>query len=247
MKEEICMEENLQDVKISGAGKIGGGKFREVKISGSGTITGNLECDGFNTSGASTVNGDVKTKNLDVSGSTQIKGNVEAENIKISGGSNITGDVVTKAIKISGASKIRGNLHAEEIEISGSVEIKEDCEAERFKVRGGFEIGGLLNAGDIEISIYGRCRVREIGGEKIDIRRGSGNIFAKMIKFIFVQGERLTTSVIEGDDIYLEATTAKVVRGNNVTIGSDCNIELVEYKSKIFIATSSTVTDQKNI
>jgi len=241
------MEQNLQDVKISGAGTIGGGKYRGVKISGAGSVNGDVECTSFDTSGASTVNGNVKTQSLDVSGATEIKGNVEAENIKVSGGSTIKGNVVTKTIKISGASKISGNLHAEEVDISGSIEIKEDCEAEIFKARGGFEIGGLLNAGNIEVSIYGRCRVREIGGEKIDIRRGSGNIFAKMIKYIFVQGERLTTSVIEGDDIYLEATTAKIVRGNNVTIGSDCNIELVEYRSKISIAADSKVNDQRNI
>jgi cytoskeletal protein CcmA (bactofilin family) len=241
------MEQNLQDVKVSGTGNIGGGKYRDVKISGAGSISGDVDCVSFNTSGASTVNGNLKTKILEVSGASDMKGNVEAESIKVSGGSNIKGDVVTKTIKISGASKIRGSLHAEEVDISGSVEIKEDCEAERFKAKGGFEIGGLLNAGDIDVTIYGRCRVREIGGEKIDIRRGGGNILAKVIKYIFVQGERLITSVIEGDDIYLEATTAKIVRGNNVTIGSDCNIELVEYRNKISVAADSKVNDQRNI
>ena len=68
-----------------------------------------------------------------------------------------------------------------------------------------------------------------------------------MIKYIFVQGERLTTSVIEGDDIYLEATTAKIVRGNNVTIGSDCNIELVEYRNTITVAPDSKVNEQRDI
>jgi len=241
------MEQNLQDASISGAGKIGGGKYRDVKISGAGSVGGDIECVSFDTSGASTINGNIKATNLKISGATDIKGNVEAEDIKVSGGLDMKGDVVTTTIKISGASKIRGSLHAQEVDISGTVEIKEDCEAEKFKARGGFEIGGLLNAGDIEVSIYGRCRVREIGGEKIDIRRGSGNIFAKMIKYIFTQGERLTTSVIEGDDIYLEATTAKIVRGNNVTIGPDCNIELVEYRSKISVSPDSQVNDQRNI
>ncbi len=42
--------------------------------------------------------------------------------------------------------------------------------------------------------------------------------------------KELTVDVIEGDDVYLENTMAKIVRGNNVTIGSGCKIELVEYK-----------------
>jgi len=241
------MEDNFQDISISGAGKISGGHYKEVKISGAGTVSGDVECASFSTSGASNVNGNVKTKTLDVSGATDIKGNVDAETIKVSGGSDIKGNVTTKTIKISGASKIRGALHAEEVNISGSIEIKEDCEAEIFKSKGAFDIGGLLNAGDIEICIYGRCRVREIGGEKIDIRKGSGNIFAKMIKYFFVHGEKLITSVIEGDDIYLEATTAKIVRGNNVTIGPDCNIELVEYRGKISVADDSKVNEEKKI
>lgn len=258
------MEQNLQDVRVSGAGKISGGKYRNVKISGAGTISGDVECISFETSGASNVNGsvnakevtvsgasningDVKATEVKLSGASEIKGNLDAEEIRISGGSDIKGNITTKKIKVSGASHIRGNLQAEEVEVSGSVEIKEDCEAENFRARGGFEIGGLLNAGNVEVSIYGRCRVREIGGEKIDIRKGTANILESIIKYIFVQGERLTTSVIEGDDVYLEATTAKIVRGNNVTIGPDCNIDAVEYRNTISIAQDSTVKTQKNI
>ncbi|MNR67595.1 hypothetical protein D3C85_1916860 [compost metagenome] len=40
----------------------------------------------------------------------------------------------------------------------------------------------------------------------------------------------VTVAVIEGDDIYLENTRAKVVRGNQVVIGPGCEIDLVEYK-----------------
>ena len=34
------------------------------------------------------------------------------------------------------------------------------------------------------------------------------------------------TSIIEGDDIYLERTVAEIVRGNNVTIGRDVKLVL---------------------
>jgi cytoskeletal protein CcmA (bactofilin family) len=241
------MEQNLQDMKISGAGSMNGGKYRDVKISGAGSVNGDIECESFDTSGASTINGNVKTGKFKVSGASEVKGSVEAEEMKISGGSEIRGDITTKYIKISGASKIKGNLRAEEVELTGSVEIKEDCEAEYFKANGGFDIGGLLNAGKIDVTIYGRCRVREIGGEKIDVRVGNGNLFSQMLKYVFTGGERLITSVIEGDDIYLEGTAAKIVRGNNVTIGPDCNIEVVEYRSTISVAADAKVNDQKKI
>ena len=41
----------------------------------------------------------------------------------------------------------------------------------------------------------------------------------------------LVTDLIEGDDIYLENTHAKVARGNNITLGPGCEIGIVEYKN----------------
>jgi hypothetical protein len=38
---------------------------------------------------------------------------------------------------------------------------------------------------------------------------------------------------IEGDDIYLEHTTAKVMRGDTVDIGDGCEIDLVEYRTDL--------------
>ena len=239
------MENNLQDAKISGAGSLGGGKYKDVKISGAGNVNGDIECNEFSTSGASNVNGNVKAKTVKVSGATDIKGNIEAEEIKVSGGAELRGNVKTKEIKISGATKIKGSLSAETVSISGSVNISEDCEAESFTAKGGFDIGGLLNADTIEISIGGRCRAREIGGGKIDVRKFGGNFLAEMLKYIFVQGETLVTSVIEGDDIYLESTTAKIVRGNNVTIGPNCNIEIVEYRNTVIVDKESKVATKK--
>jgi cytoskeletal protein CcmA (bactofilin family) len=46
----------------------------------------------------------------------------------------------------------------------------------------------------------------------------------------FGRNKELTADIIEGDDVYLENTQAKVVRGNNIELGPDCEIELVEYK-----------------
>ena len=40
----------------------------------------------------------------------------------------------------------------------------------------------------------------------------------------------LAAKVIEGDDIYLENTTADMVRGNKVKIGPGCQIGVVEYR-----------------
>jgi len=40
----------------------------------------------------------------------------------------------------------------------------------------------------------------------------------------------LEVDTIEADEIYLESTHAKVVRGKNITLGSECRIGLIKYE-----------------
>ena len=72
--------------------------------------------------------------------------------------------------------------------------------------------------------MYGPCKAREIGGERIAVRAGR-----KLGWFWMWHEKRLTADLIEGDDIVLEYTTAKVVRGRNVSLGEGCDVEVVEY------------------
>lgn len=235
------MEEKLSDINISGSGKVNGGRYNEVRIRGTAEVDGNIQCNKYKCSGSSIVNGNVETKTIVISGSTKIKGDLDTEEITVSGISSILGNVNAKKVKISGSSDIGGSLHTEDIQIAGSVSINDDCEAEDFHARGGFEIGGLLNAGNIDIELYGGCKVKDIGGENIKVRLGKERFFAKMFN-IFMNSKGLEANTIEGDDIFLENTTAKIVRGNNVTIGDNCNIETVEYRNEINIdSTSKTV------
>ncbi|AAK76782.1 cytoskeletal protein CcmA (bactofilin family) [Clostridium acetobutylicum] len=227
------MEEKLSDVKVSGSGSIGGGNYDEVKISGSAKINGNVNCNSYMCSGSSTANGNITAKEIvKISGTTKVHGDLNSGDLIVSGSSRTFGNVTAKKIKISGSSDIEGNVHTDSIDISGSVSIGEDCEAEHFHARGGFEIAGLLNAGDIEIYMYGKCRVKDIGGENITVKLGSGHFIHEMMNLFFTRG-RLVTSIIEGDNIYLEHTDAKIVRGNNITIGPNCNIENIEYKNQL--------------
>ncbi|MDD3225066.1 MAG: polymer-forming cytoskeletal protein [Clostridium sp.] len=238
------MEEKLSDMKISGSGIISGGKYNEVKISGSGKIDGDIECNFFKVSGSSSASGNIKAKIFGISGSIKVDGNLDTEDFKISGSSHVLGDVNAKNVKISGSSHIDGSLHAEDIKISGSTTVDADCEAENFTVRGGFRIGGLLNAGTIDAEIYGGCKVKDIGGENIKIKPGPGHFFMKMIN-LFSNHEVLEADTIEGDEIYLENTNAKIVRGNNVTIGANCNIERVEYRNTVNIDKNSNIVCKK--
>jgi cytoskeletal protein CcmA (bactofilin family) len=242
--------EERADLRISGAGSAGGGTFNEVRISGAGKISGDIDCNLLNSSGASEIKGNVKAMTVKTNGASQIRGNlIASEDVEINGGSNVDGNVEAKNIKIHGGAEIRGNLQAANVDIMGGIKIKGDCEAENFKSQGGFTIGGLLNADSIYINIGGACRAKEIGGEKIEVRRSDKAVylFQKMIKDIFNVKEDLTTDTIEGDEIYIEYTTAKVVRGTNVTVGPGCSIDLVEYKDHVNISQSAVVNEQKKM
>lgn len=240
---------NFGDIKISGSGTSCGGKYNEVSISGSGKINGNLECVDFKTSGSSKVIGDLKAGTIKISGSARVEGNVEVEEMKVSGSAHVTGQIKCQSIKINGSTHIGGNLYAEEVTIAGSAHIEKNCEAECFKASGSFKILGLLNAGEVNIRIGGNCNVQEIGGEHIEVRVSplDNSIFRKVIDKMFNTKGELTTSLIEGDEIYLQNTNAKIVRGNHITIGEGCNIGLVEYSGEIIVAEGSVVGQQKKV
>lgn len=223
------MEGIRQDIKISGAGSCGSGVYGEVKISGAGAVNGDIDCNTLKSSGASDIKGNIKAQEITCSGSSSIKGDVEAE-----------------TIGISGSSDIKGNLYGGEIRVSGGIKIDKDCECDSFSATGKFDIKGLLNADEIDIELFGRCKVREIGGRSINIKFSSSNggIISEFVKSMFVGIKELVTDSIEGDDIFLEGATAKIVRGANITIGEGCNIEKVEYTGELKVINGGKVKNE---
>lgn len=240
------MTDKLRDLKINGAGSASGGEYNEVTVNGAGKIDGPLTCWSYKTNGASELQGNLECTNCKINGAASINGNTQAEEIKINGSCTFRGEVTTKLMEINGSCDIDHGIMAEQIIDKGYFKVKKDCSAEEFKSKGGFSIGGLLNAGNIEITIYGKCTAREIGGEKILIKDGPLGLH-KFLKSLFSYSDHLLADVIEGDDIKLENTVAKVVRGNNVTIGPGSNIDLVEYQGEIKISKNAHVKEYKKI
>lgn len=230
------MENRLRNnLKITGEGTASGGFYNNVVVTGNADINGDFDCIDFRILGECNVNGNLKSKTGKTTGEVKIKGNLESEEFKISGNSDIQGDVAVKKLKIQGAANIEGNISSEEVNLFGEVKVEGDCNAEAFISKGAFTIGGLLNAGELNIVLYSKSKVTEIGGEKITVKKAIASKIKKIIKSLFLPSDffdgKLYTESIEGDDIYLEDTKAKVVRGNNVTIGQGCDIELVEYRN----------------
>lgn len=205
------------DLRINGVGSSAGGSFDIVQINGKGEINGDVECN-----------------DLQINGLGTIEGNITAETFKVSGKSDIRGDIKSDTVMIDGKIDITGGVTATRVENRGMLGVDKEVSAETFHSHGGFKIGGLLNADMIQIIIYAPCSAAEIGGEEIDVRTGGASGLREFLGSFF-SGWPLKTALsaetIEGDNIYLENTTAKVVRGSNIKIGPGCRIDVVEYKN----------------
>jgi cytoskeletal protein CcmA (bactofilin family) len=218
---------NRGDLVINGIGASNGGQFHLVTLNGRGTINSDLECSEFECNGSGTVNGNVTANTAKVSGNASFKGTIESQKFTVDGTAKIGQNLYAKQLKVSGKASVGGKVKAEEIKLRGILTIGEDCEAETFKAQYRFTIGGLLNADQVDIEIYGECKAQEIGGQTIIVKQHKGSLIGTIFKPFFKT--QLETDLIEGDRIELENTIAKVVRGNQVRIGPNCHIGVVEY------------------
>ncbi len=110
----------------------------------------------------------------------------------------------------------------------------------RFYAEGKINIKGLLSVDNIEIILQRRSNITEIGGEKLSVRKEDKGIFSNLF---FNSRYILIVEEIEADEIYLEYTKCKVVRGNNIIIGEGCNIEKIEYNNELEVNEKSIVKE----
>jgi cytoskeletal protein CcmA (bactofilin family) len=156
---------------------------------------------------------------------------------KVTGDITVDGEWSGEEMKLLGQLTVRGGVRGRIVNVTGNLEARDYVEAEQLKIKGAITIDGLINAEHADIRLYGPCRVKEIGGRRIDIRRSSWMSVKNWIKS--QMHTELNVSVIEGDDIYLEYTKADVVRGNRIHIGKGCVIGRVEYRQSLHVASSA--------
>ncbi len=217
-------EGNSSDLIVNGMGNFSGGTYRNIEINGTGSIRGDVECEEFECSGMAKVTGNLKAGAMTADGMSKFDGNVECGKLRVDGTLGIS-----------------HSLKADEVELDGMVNVKGDLTAESFKSSGSFTVGGLLNAETIDIGMEMRCQAGEIGGEDIKVHMDRAGIG------MWGKPAGLTAGTIEGDNIYLEYTCAKVVRGGSVNIGPGCRIELAEYKDSFTKADDAVVKECKKI
>ncbi|MFC5649643.1 polymer-forming cytoskeletal protein [Paenibacillus solisilvae] len=219
---------SLPELAITGFGRAAGGSYGNVTIDGAGKVDAELSCQSFVVNGTARVSGAIRTESFEVNGKMTGKGPLHA-----------------RLVRINGQVHIEGPLSSDEIKLEGILKLDGSCDAEKFRVHGGFTIAGMLNAGIIDILLHGRGQVKEIGGEQIKVKLGESRSLASVFQWVVpVFAQHLTAETIEGDEIELEETTASVVRGNRVIIGSGCTIGRVEYQSELRVHPGAKVKER---
>lgn len=238
-------DSNRIDIQAAGAGTIATGAYRSVNISGSATLTGDIDCIDLKVSGAANGNGTLHSENITVLGILDYRGDVDAGEMRVSG------TATTRALKIrevhTTGTLSTSSLSATSVDLLGHLRVEGDLEAERFTAMGLFTVVGLLNAGVVDVTLGGKCTANEIGGEAIVVRTGVGPIKKFVTSLIPGMEMRLWAGTIEGDDVRLESTTARVVRGKTVVIGSECKIDLVEYTGEYTVAPDAVVGEARKV
>ncbi|MGX1901657.1 polymer-forming cytoskeletal protein [Thermolongibacillus altinsuensis] len=224
------MGNHVRHLTVNGSALTSGGTFHKVTIRGDATINGDLWCDRCKVFGNADVSGNIEAKSFHIFGQANIRGNVQGETIKLFGEINIRGNAIAHDFHLRGAAHVDGNVTGGTIHGYGEMKVSRDCEADMFSVKGAVEIGSTLNAEQVELYLhFADSRITEIGGKTIRVKRSKTLNILHFLKRFARDSAKLVTETIEGDDIYLEHTDAKIVRGDRIIIGPGCNIGLVEY------------------
>ncbi len=235
-----------KSISIAGSGKVEGGVYDRVKISGSGKVTGDVEAEEFKGAGAVTVEGSLKAGKFEVSGAFKAEGALEVEEGEVSGSFKVEGPVSAQELRISGAAKC-GPIQGGYIRVSGALKAKGDIEADTVRLSGAFKVEGLISADRVEIHLEDRSKARELGGETIQVRRGTafGGLLSTLGRLLGTHGRGiLEVEAVEGDELDLEWVVAEVVRGRVVRIGPGCRVGRVEYHESLEVSPEAEVGEE---
>ncbi len=263
-------------VTVAGSGRIEGDVDANlIKTAGSCRIDGDVKTKELKTAGSCRVAGDVRAERMKTAGSCVIEGDVHADEVKIAGTQTVEGTLRAKEITSAGSLKVTEDVEAERFLSRGGFEIGGLLSAEEIKIELGggkvSEIGGTR----IEVRRRGRAfwgwrrqprvhvqirRDLEDLGETLesvfeDLGRISEEVeraVGEGLSYAFGWSEGrgsgyLEADTIEADEIFLENTKARVVRGKKIQIGEGCEIESVEYSESLEVAPGAQVKEQKKV
>lgn len=207
-----------------------------IKLAGSNVISGNpVRTREFKAAGAAKVNGDLEAEVAKVAGSCAFSGNVRVGDFRSSGSCEVAGALKAETVEASGSLRVGGDVEVEEFVAIGSFKAGGRVQAEAFRSSGSVSVGGGLKAEEVLIEIGGNSTIPTIEAAEIRVQATGG--------FLRPRGQ-LNSERIEGTEVYLEATRANHVKGQEVRIGPHCQIGVVEAR-ELVVHESSEVRERR--
>lgn len=234
----------LSNIRISGSGSCKGGLYDNISISGSGKINGDVKCNSINISGSGKVLGGIECQErISISGAANFDGDIVCGEFHDSGSAKVSGNLTAKSFHISGVYKSGGRINSDVIAVAGIVKTEGDITGEMVAIRGGVDTDKLISGDNVEIEFDGFCRIGELGGGTINVRRKVKQV--RNLGFFFSKSGVETAEIgsIEADDINISDCNVRTVVGAKVVIGPGCHVKRVEYSQDLKIDPSSKVEE----
>ncbi|NIQ07228.1 MAG: hypothetical protein GWO20_16320 [Candidatus Korarchaeota archaeon] len=234
------MQEKTKKIKVAGSSVISDCNCEQFQASGSSRIEGNLQADEARVSGSTKVTGNAHLGELSASGSFKVEGDTEAKNVEVSGSAEFMSKINADEMTISGSSQIGGDFTGKTLRVSGALKAAENVTTDTFVSKGVFKIGGTLKGDKIKAKLKGKSSAKDIEGGDITIEsEGTG-------RFSYGKQGSLKAERIVGEDIHLENTEAELVEGDKVVVGPGCKITKVRAK-EMDVDESATVKEQETL
>ncbi|TLG74248.1 hypothetical protein [Culicoidibacter larvae] len=237
------MQSKTNQFIISGKGLIPEGNFDYVKVNGSGKAFKPVTIKLLEINGNLTAMAPIIAEVINITGTGKFR-ELTSEKFSVYGGASIDGPSSIEHLNIRGNFKSTGNISSNRIDVYGKLRCTGEIEAENVMTEGAI-VAELVNAENITMNVWHRSTISIIQATSIQVFK---NPLHKVSEFFSTRdGFCLVVNEIEADRISLVATKAQIVRGEDVTIGEGCNIELVEYTGTLTVAPGAIVKSQVKV
>ncbi|RLE82057.1 MAG: hypothetical protein DRJ52_02895 [Thermoprotei archaeon] len=231
-----------------------------LKVAGSLVLREDTEVSVLKVAGSLKHMGNIKAKEVKVSGRLEVKGFLKADVVKVAGSLFVGGDlIVNNVVKVAGSAKVGETVVGGDVKVAGSLKTSR-IKCSVFKSSGSIRAEDLL-AKEVYIRLHSSvCRISNIRADVIEVKLREEeewslgefvvralSSFLECFDVDLEREGRLYSEKIAGRDVYLENTTCRLVEGDCVEIGPECDIDKVVYKVDVSVHPSSKVRKIKKM
>ncbi|TDM00816.1 hypothetical protein [Macrococcus carouselicus] len=216
-----------------------GGIFEVIDIDKATIYTSSIEANEFNVSEESAViEGRLNAPYVTNSGSLEVTSTLETHTLKNKRDAilRISDHVVGQSIDNAGMLELGGHLKAEHLKSTGRLISEGVIEGETVILEGPVKVREI-RAEHIELTLTADCVADYLTANQITINAKRENLLFKD------KDHSLKVNEIDGGRVYIENVIAELVRGDEVVIGPNCTVKVVEYTENYTLDDQSDVLE----